>query len=55
MKERNVLFNKSLNTFYLWLYDIGHWDHSDRVERRVLPFPIREARCSSVVERLLVV
>ena len=23
-KEGNVLFNDALNTFYLWLYDVGH-------------------------------
>ena len=23
-KEGNVLFNDTLNSFYLWLYDIGH-------------------------------
>ena len=22
--ERNILFNDALNTFYLWLYSIGH-------------------------------
>ena len=29
--EGNVLFNDTLNTFYLWLYGIGHMvkDHSD--------------------------
>ena len=29
-KEGNVLFNDTLNTFYLWLYDIRHMvkDHS---------------------------
>ena len=32
MKEGNVLFNDTLNTFYLQLYGIGHMvnDHSDR-------------------------
>ena len=24
-KEGNVLFNDALNTFYLWLYGVGHW------------------------------
>ena len=30
-KQRNVLFNDALNTFYLWLYGVGHRikDHSD--------------------------
>ena len=30
-KEENVLFNDALNTFYLWLYGVGHMvkDHSD--------------------------
>ena len=31
-KEGNVLFNDTLNTFYLWLYGVGHIvkNHSDR-------------------------
>ena len=31
MKEENVLFNDTLNTFYLWLYGVRHMvkDHSD--------------------------
>ena len=31
MKEGNVLFNDTLNTFYLWSFGIGHMvkDHSD--------------------------
>ena len=30
-KEGNVLFNDTLNTFYLWLYGVRHIvkDHSD--------------------------
>ena len=30
-KEGNVLFNDTLNTFYLWLYGVRHMvkDHSD--------------------------
>ena len=30
-KEGNVLFNNTINTFYVWLYGIGHMvkDHSD--------------------------
>ena len=30
-KEGNVLFNDTLNTFYLWLYGVGHMVkyHSD--------------------------
>ena len=30
-RERNVLFNDALNTFYLQLYGVGHMvkDHSD--------------------------
>ena len=30
-RERNVLFNDALNTFYLRLYGVGHMvkDHSD--------------------------
>ena len=29
--EGNILFNNTLNTFYLWLYGVGHMvkDHSD--------------------------
>ena len=35
-RERNVLFNNALNTFYLWLYGVGHMvkDHSDSVRGR---------------------
>ena len=31
MKEGNILFNDTLNTFYLWLYGVRHMvkDHSD--------------------------
>ena len=31
MKEENILFNDTLNTFYLWLYGVRHMlkDHSD--------------------------
>ena len=34
--EGNVLFNDALNTFYLWLYGVGHMvkDHSAREETR---------------------
>ena len=46
-KERNVLFNDTLNTFYLWLYDVGHMvkDHSDSergnlLRPHMLLFPI---------------
>ena len=46
-KERNVLFNDALNTFYFWLYGISHMvkDHSDRKKGNPLPphrllFPI---------------
>ena len=37
-EEGNVLFNDTLNTFYLWLYDIRHMvkNHSDR-ERETHP------------------
>ena len=48
MKEgRSVLFNDALNTFYLWLYGVGHMvkDHSDSERGNPLPphgllFPI---------------
>ena len=40
-KERNVLFNDALNTFYLRLYRVGHnimvKDHSDRERGNPLP------------------
>ena len=38
-RERNVLFNDALNTFYLWLYGIGHMvkDHSDSERGNPLP------------------
>ena len=46
-KEGNALFNNALNTFYLWLYGIGHMvkDHTDSErENPLLPhgllFPI---------------
>ena len=46
-KEGNVLFNDTLNTFYLRLYDVGHMvkDHSDGERGDPLPphgllFPI---------------
>ena len=31
VRERNILFNDAINTFYLWLYGVGHMvkDHSD--------------------------
>ena len=38
-RERNVLFNDALNTFYLWLYGVRHMvkDHSDIEEGNPLP------------------
>ena len=46
-KERNVIFNDALNTFYLLLYDFRHMvkDHSDSERGNPLPphgllFPI---------------
>ena len=46
-KEGNVLFNDTLNTFYLQLYDVGHMikNQSDRERGNPLPphmllFPI---------------
>ena len=38
-REGNVLFNNTLNTFYLRLYGVGHMvkDHSD--SERVNPLP----------------
>ena len=39
MEEVYVLFNDTLNTFYLWLYGIGHVakDHSDSERGNPLP------------------
>ena len=38
-KEGNVLFNDTLNTFYLWLYGVRHMvkDHSDNEKGNPLP------------------
>ena len=38
-KEGNVLFNDALNTFYLWLYGVGHMVkyHSDSERGNPLP------------------
>ena len=38
-RERNVLFNDALNTFYLWLYGTRHMvkDHSDSEKGNPLP------------------
>ena len=38
-KEGNVLFNDTLNTFYLQLYGVGHMvkDHSDSERGNPLP------------------
>ena len=51
MRERNVLFNEALNTFYLRLYGVGHMvkDHSDSEKGNPLPphelhFPIDSKR-----------
>ena len=39
VRERNVLFNDALNTFYLWLYGIIHMvkEHSDSEKGNPLP------------------
>ena len=39
MRERNVLFNDALNTFYLRLYDVRHIvkDYSDSQKGNQLP------------------
>ena len=39
MRERNVLFNDALNTFYLRLYGVRHMvkDHSDSEKGNLLP------------------
>ena len=39
-KERNVLFNESLNTFYLGLYGIGHKVKRQKNQRRPVPVPV---------------
>ena len=38
-RERNVLFNDALNTFYLRIYGVRHMvkDHSDSEKRNTLP------------------
>ena len=38
-KEGNILFNDTLNTFYLWLYGVTHMvkDHSDSERGNLLP------------------
>ena len=38
IKEGNVLFNDTLNTFYLWLYGVRHMvkDHSDSEKGNLL-------------------
>ena len=45
-RERNVLFNDALNTFYLRLYGVRHMvkDHSDSEKGNPLPpmFELRE-------------
>ena len=40
-RERNVLFNDALNTFYLRLYGVRHMvkDHSDSEKGNLLPPP----------------
>ena len=42
MKEGNVLFNDTLDTFYLWLYGVKHKvkDHSDSEKGNPLLFMI---------------
>ena len=51
-RERNVLFNDALNTFYLRLYGVRHMvkDHSDSEKVNLLPphrllFPINSKGC----------
>ena len=41
-RERNVLFNDALNTFYLRLYSVRHMvkDHSDSEKGNPLPLHI---------------
>ena len=36
LKEGNVLYDDTLNTFYLWLYGVRHMvkDHSDSEKRK---------------------
>ena len=53
-RERNVLFNDALNTFYLRLYGVRHMvkDHSDSERGNLLPphrlfFPIN-SKCSFI-------
>ena len=62
-KEGNVLFNDTLNTFYLRLYGIGHMvkDHSDSERGNPLPshgllFPISSKGsfvCKPPIDRIV--
>ena len=60
-KEGNVLFNDTLNTFYLWLYGVIHMvkDHSDSEKENPLPphgliFPIssKDSFICTIPERI---
>ena len=51
-KERNVLFNDTLNTFYLQLYGVGHMvkDHSDSEKK---PAAATWATLSEITARIV--
>ena len=60
LRKGNVLLNDALNTFYLWLYGVGHMvkDHSDSEIGNPLPphgllFPINSTLVTQVVEHWL--
>ena len=38
-RKVNVLFNDALNTFYLWLYGVGHMVKDHSLSKRVNPLP----------------
>ena len=38
-KEGNILFNDALNTFYLWLYGVGHIVKDQSNSERENPLP----------------
>ena len=48
-KEGNILFNDTLNTFYLRLYGVGHMvkDHSDSVKKK----PAAATTCATLSDQ----
>ena len=61
-KERNVLFNDALNTFYLRLYGVRHMvtDHSDSKTGNPLPphgllFPISDRSLNTLNKNKIII